>query len=164
LSNNTKKATGRILMKNRYVSYIYLIAALFLFANFLIFNKKINPRENESKATSGIFNQDNTFHRHRKKHEPSEEPDTNFTFEKYASFLDRISDTSKYIVLPLKEFRLTHNDRKIVIGLRHDVDIDLKHAFRFSEMEYEKGFRSTYFILPLTTLRISITRLCIPAR
>ncbi len=58
-----------------------------------------------------------------------------------------VSDTSKYIVLPLNEFRDTINTGKIVIGLRHDVDNDLNLAYRFSETESNLGFRSTYFIL-----------------
>jgi hypothetical protein len=75
------------------------------------------------------------------------EPDTNFTWEKYATFLKKISDTSKYIVLPLNEFRQTFNDKKIIIGLRHDVDVDLNVAYQFSQVETNLGFRSTYFIL-----------------
>lgn len=75
------------------------------------------------------------------------EPDTNFTWEKYASFLNKVSDTSKYIVLPLNEFRQTFNSKKIVIGLRHDVDNDLDIAYQFSTVESSLGFRSTYFIL-----------------
>lgn len=75
------------------------------------------------------------------------EPDTNFTWEKYANFLKKISDTSKYIVLPLNEFRQTFNDKKIIIGLRHDVDVDLNVAYQFSQVETNLGFRSTYFIL-----------------
>jgi len=83
----------------------------------------------------------------RKKRVLTEEPDTNFTWEKYAIFLKEISDTSKYIALPLNEFRQTFNSRKIVIGLRHDIDNDLDIAYRFSEIEYKLGFRSTYFVL-----------------
>jgi len=75
------------------------------------------------------------------------EPDTNFTWEKYAAFLHKISDTSKYVVLPLNEFRQTFSPGKIVIGLRHDVDIDLNVAYKFSQIESSLGFRSTYFIL-----------------
>ena len=74
-------------------------------------------------------------------------PDTNFTWQKYESFLKKISDTSKYIVLPLNEFRQTLNSKKIVIGLRHDVDVDLNVAYEFSKIESNLGFRSTYFIL-----------------
>ncbi len=76
-----------------------------------------------------------------------QQPDTNFTYEKYAAFLTKISDTSKYVVLPLNEFRTIINNKKIVIGLRHDVDNDLNLALRFSESESRLGFRSTYFIL-----------------
>lgn len=83
----------------------------------------------------------------KKKNLMAEEPDTNFTWEKYAGFLHNISDTSKYIVLPLNEFRQTFNSKKIVIGLRHDVDIDLDVAYQFSQIESNLGFRSTYFIL-----------------
>ena len=75
------------------------------------------------------------------------EPDTNFTWEKYVRFLKKISDTSKYVVLPLNEFRQTFNSTKIVIGLRHDVDNDLNVAYKFSQVESNLGFRSTYFIL-----------------
>ncbi|TAL60418.1 MAG: hypothetical protein EPN88_15995 [Bacteroidetes bacterium] len=74
-------------------------------------------------------------------------PDTNFTWEKYAAFLTKISDTSKYVVLPVNEFRKTLNSNKIVVGLRHDVDNDLNVAYNFSETESKLGFRSTYFIL-----------------
>jgi hypothetical protein len=76
-----------------------------------------------------------------------EQPDTNFTYEKYAAFLSKIADTSKYIVLPIDEFRKTLDSNKIVIGLRHDVDIDLGKAILFSEVEKESGFRSTYYFL-----------------
>ncbi len=75
------------------------------------------------------------------------EPDTNFTFEKYRDFLISVSDQSKYLVLPLDEFRTTFDNNKIVIGLRHDVDNSLSHAFDFSETEWNLGVRSTYFIL-----------------
>ena len=76
-----------------------------------------------------------------------ENPDTNFTFEKYAEFLVKISDTSKYIVLPIDEFRKKSDPDKIVIGLRHDVDNDLEVAKKFSVTEKKLKFRSTYYIL-----------------
>jgi hypothetical protein len=76
-----------------------------------------------------------------------ENPDTNFTFEKYADFLVKVSDTSKYVVLPINEFRKKNAPDKIVIGLRHDVDNDLNVAKKFSATEKMMGFRSTYYIL-----------------
>jgi hypothetical protein len=77
----------------------------------------------------------------------TEPPDTNFAYEKYADFLIKVSDTSKYLVLPIDEFRKRSDTNKIVIGLRHDVDNDLKIAYRFSQTEKKLGFRSTYYIL-----------------
>jgi hypothetical protein len=82
-----------------------------------------------------------------KDNESGEQPDTNFTYERYADFLSKIGDTSKYIVLPINEFRKRIDSNKIVIGLRHDVDLDLGKAVLFSEVEKNAGFRSTYFIL-----------------
>lgn len=76
-----------------------------------------------------------------------ENPDTNFTFEKYAQFLLKVSDTSKYLVLPIDEFRKRSDPDKIVIGLRHDVDNDLNVAKKFSVTEKNLNFRSTYYIL-----------------
>jgi hypothetical protein len=77
----------------------------------------------------------------------SESPDTNFTYEKYNDFLLKVSDTSKYLVLPIDSFRKSIDSTKIVIGLRHDVDLDLNKAVLFSEVEKALGFRSTYYIL-----------------
>jgi hypothetical protein len=76
-----------------------------------------------------------------------EETDTNFTYEKYRDFLIKVSDTSKYILVPMGDFQNTINPGKVVIGLRHDVDLDLNLAYKFSETESSLGVRSTYFIL-----------------
>lgn len=83
----------------------------------------------------------------RSSEEVAAEPDTNFTYESYEAFLRKISDTSRYLVVPVKEFKKTVNSNKVVIALRHDVDISLSHAFDFSETESKNGFRSTYYIL-----------------
>ncbi len=77
----------------------------------------------------------------------SETPDTNFTYEKYVSFLQKVSDKKKYLVLPINEFRKAVDSSRIVIGLRHDVDLDLGKALLLSEVEKSMGFRSTYYIL-----------------
>lgn len=70
-----------------------------------------------------------------------------FTFDKYKEFLRTVSDTARFRVLPLNEFQHAHDSTRVLIGLRHDIDADLLHAFEFSEIEYETGIRSTYFIL-----------------
>lgn len=92
------------------------------------------------------FSQDTTIESNTKSAFISD-ADSNFTFERYGEFLGKISDTSRFIVVPLNEFRDTVSSTKVVIGLRHDLDNSLAHAFDFSETEWNLGFRSTYFIL-----------------
>ncbi len=115
----------------------------------------LNALDGQQKNLSGIkkviskkigFRQDTSVLK-MERNSSAEVPDTNFTFEKYAAFLAKVSDTSKYIVLPINDFRQTKNSKKIVIGLRHDVDNDLNVAYTFSETESKLGFRSTYYIL-----------------
>jgi hypothetical protein len=123
--------------------FIFLISLIF--ANTLS-AQKIKPERENSIPKKFNLRQD-TVAELKKRSIIAAEPDTNFTWEKYASFLNKVSDTSKYIVLPLNEFRQTFNNNKIVIGLRHDVDNDLNVAYNFSEIESKLKFRSTYFIL-----------------
>lgn len=131
--------------KNR-ISQLSLVFFILLFSCSQVSGQKIIPvKKGFSLAES--FSRQDTALEIRKRNATASEPDTNFTWEKYASFLKKISDTSKYIVLPLNEFKKTSNPGKIVIGLRHDVDNDLNIAVSFSETEYKLGFRSTYFIL-----------------
>ena len=110
----------------------------------------LKAQENEMNAPPQNQNRPGVNNKPKPGNRPavSTEPvDTNFTWEKYADFLKKISDTSKFIVLPINEFRKTFDTNKIVIGLRHDVDNDLKVAYRFSKTEKDLGFRSTYYIL-----------------
>jgi hypothetical protein len=72
--------------------------------------------------------------------------DSNFTYAKYLDFLANFGDTNKYIVVPLEKFRKTFNRSKIIIGLRHDVDLDLKIAHRLSMVENNIAVRSSYYI------------------
>ena len=138
---------GMIPYKNRYLNYIYLLLVLILCFQNLLFSQTFNFHKTERFPGLLALNQDSSRLKKNSSQVRGDEPDTNFTFERYASFLKKISDTSKYIVLPINEFRNTENSRKIVIGLRHDLDVDLKHAFSFSDIEWNLGFRSTYYIL-----------------
>lgn len=125
-------------------SYRFASVLLVLFCSTVIFGqqdnktgikyipKKISLRQDTAIIRKGVI---------------SESADSNFIWQKYADFLKKISDTSKYVVLPLNEFRKTFNSKKIVIGLRHDVDVDLNIAYAFSKIESGMGFRSSYFIL-----------------
>ena len=131
--------------------YRFLILKYSLFIVFLFFIDALSGQENNSdglslfqKKISRILDKTDSV---KKQSVFRVEPDTNFTWEKYAAFLKKISDTSKFIVLPLDEFRKTLDSKKIVIGLRHDIDNDLDVAYKFSEIEFKLGFRATYFIL-----------------
>ena len=73
--------------------------------------------------------------------------DPNFTYKNYVEFLLKISDTSKYIIVPLDKYNETINPNKIIIGLRHDVDLDLNIAYNLSTVENNFGVRSSYYIL-----------------
>lgn len=143
---------------SRYFSYLRLalIFSLLIFfgliingnSSHIINNNKINSLLNHTPDTSKLlhfFHQPDTIHYHYIKN--SSKSEANFTYTKYVEFLTKISDTSKYTVLPLNEFRKTFRPNKIVIGLRHDVDLDLKLAKKLSTVENNFGFRSTYFIL-----------------
>jgi hypothetical protein len=131
-------------LKIKRIIYLILISFVIIF----FFHHSVSAQENKL----SLFNfgqkkyslrQDSVF-----EHKYSAvEPDTNFAWEKYADFLKKVSDTSRYIVLPLNEFRQTFNSKKVVIGLRHDIDNDLNTAFEFSKIESDLGFRSTYFVL-----------------
>lgn len=130
----------------------YFVLAFSLFV-FLLgnFNSGFNQKSSYSGlslVTKESLTRQDTAREFRKRNAvTAAEPDTNFTYEKYAGFLKKVSDTSKYIVLPINEFRTTFNSNKIVIGLRHDVDNDLNKALEFSRTESDLGFRSTYYIL-----------------
>ncbi|MBP7463345.1 MAG: hypothetical protein KA793_03350 [Bacteroidales bacterium] len=69
-----------------------------------------------------------------------------FTWDNYNQLLAELSK-EKYIVLPVHEFIDSINDSKVVICLRHDVDVHIFKAIEMAEMEMLHGIRSTYFIL-----------------
>jgi hypothetical protein len=135
-----------ILIKNRYIKLIVSFIFVFCFFSYTLPGQKNNSSGQSTLKEGNGFKQDTAVMR-KEKNIIAAEPDTNFTFEKYAAFLTKISDTSKYIVLPINEFRQTFNSKKIIIGLRHDVDNDLNVAYNFSETESKLGVRSTYYIL-----------------
>ena len=134
------------LRKKWFLAFIPMLLVISFFLARPLYCQKTN-REGVSLIPKKFIQKQDSLRELNKKNVIAAELDTNFTWEKYAAFLYKVSDTSKYIVLPLNEFRETFNSKKIVIGLRHDVDIDLNVAYKFSLMEAGLGFRSTYFIL-----------------
>jgi hypothetical protein len=72
-------------------------------------------------------------------------------FSGYIDFLIKISDTSRYKIVLLDDFNKTTDPGKILIGLRHDVDLNLNTAYELSKVEYNFGIRSVYYILHTTS-------------
>ncbi len=69
-----------------------------------------------------------------------------FTWARYADLLNMLSE-EKFIVLPLNEMRKTFDDTKVVVGLRHDVDLNPFKALEMAQIEKAYGIRSTYYFL-----------------
>lgn len=69
-----------------------------------------------------------------------------FKWSDYITLLEKLSN-DKFIVLPLNEMRNTFNSEKVVIGLRHDVDMNPFKALEMAKIEKLHGIRSTYFFL-----------------
>jgi hypothetical protein len=70
-----------------------------------------------------------------------------FTWDQYMDLMIELSK-DKYLVLPLNEMRNTYSDSKVVIGLRHDIDMNPFKALEMAEIEKDVGIRATYFVLP----------------
>lgn len=80
-----------------------------------------------------------------------------FIYYHYEKFIKNISDSSDFIIVPLKDFTKTHSGNHSVISIRHDVDRDLDSALEMARIEHKHGVKSTYFILH-TARYYSVTR------
>jgi len=105
--------------------------------------------EHTNKQNSTIFERLDSFYTPDSIHSEfiKAESDSNFRYSKYLDFLANFGDTGRYVVVPLEEFRNTFDSKKIVIGLRHDVDLDLNIAHRLARLENNIAVRSSYYIL-----------------
>jgi len=70
-----------------------------------------------------------------------------FTWDQYMDLMTELSK-DKYLVLPLEEMRKTYSESKVVVGLRHDIDMNPFKALESAVIERDFGFRTTYFVLP----------------
>ena len=70
-----------------------------------------------------------------------------FSWSQYIDLMNELSK-DKYLVLPLNEMRSTYSDSRVVIGLRHDIDMNPFKALEMAEIEKDFGFSATYFFLP----------------
>ncbi len=71
-----------------------------------------------------------------------------YRWEEYLALLDELSNRDRYIVCPGKDFIKTFDPGKVVVYMRHDIDIDPATALRMAEEENKRGLKSTYYILP----------------
>ncbi|MFI4911639.1 MAG: hypothetical protein ACIAQZ_08235 [Sedimentisphaeraceae bacterium JB056] len=69
-----------------------------------------------------------------------------FTWNEYAEFLDELKK-DRYIVTTGKDFNSTVNDEKIVVYMRHDIDINPFAALKMAQMEKQRGICSTFYVL-----------------
>jgi hypothetical protein len=69
-----------------------------------------------------------------------------FTWDQYIELLTLLSE-KKYVVLPLNKMRTYHNKSVVVVGIRHDVDLNPFKALEMAKIEKQFGFSATYFIL-----------------
>jgi hypothetical protein len=69
-----------------------------------------------------------------------------FSEKQYRELLTVLSE-SKFLILPLNNFRKWHDKGKVIIGLRHDVDTDPFKALRMAQIEQEYKIYSTFFFL-----------------
>lgn len=70
-----------------------------------------------------------------------------FTWELYTKLLLELSK-EKYLVLPLNEMRNTFSNSRVVVGLRHDIDMNPFKALEMAKIEKDFGITATYFVLP----------------
>jgi hypothetical protein len=69
-----------------------------------------------------------------------------FPWSDYDLLLKKLEE-SKFVVLPLNDFRNHFDNTKVVVGLRHDIDHNPFKGLEMANMEKKAGISSTYFIL-----------------
>ena len=102
------------------ISLFFVLLLLFKLTHGFFYEQK-QKNDNGSKHVSIPRNiQDTTFNRLQIFHYPDTihyqflqaERDSNFSYKKYMDFLEKVSDTSKFIVVPINQFRQTFDRKK----------------------------------------------------
>lgn len=70
-----------------------------------------------------------------------------FNYQYYDNFLKHISSSDHFIIVPMKDFKNTNSEDKVIISLRYDIDFNINSAVKFAYREHKYGIKSTYFIL-----------------
>lgn len=71
-----------------------------------------------------------------------------YAWSDFIALLDELKNSDRYIVCPGKDFIKTFDPDKVVVYMRHDIDVDPATALRMAEEEHKRGLKSTYYILP----------------
>lgn len=69
-----------------------------------------------------------------------------FKWDEYIQLMNLLSQ-EKFNVLPLNEMRTTYSKSRVIVGLRHDVDMNPFKALEMAKLEEMYGIRATYFML-----------------
>ncbi len=71
-----------------------------------------------------------------------------YAWSDFIALLDELADNGRYVVCPGREFIKTFIPGKVVVYMRHDVDIDPATALRMAEEESRRGLKASYYLLP----------------
>jgi hypothetical protein len=70
-----------------------------------------------------------------------------FNYNYYDNFLEHVSTSGRFLIVPLRDFKNTFSEEKVVLSLRYDIDDNINAAVKFAYRENKYGIRSTYFFL-----------------
>lgn len=70
-----------------------------------------------------------------------------FTYDAYDAFLERIVGDERAVTMPLVEMATSNEPERIVVGIRHDVDVSIDSALELGRLEQRRGVRATFFVL-----------------
>jgi hypothetical protein len=65
----------------------------------------------------------------------------------YDDFLNYLSSSDHFLIVPLKDFKNTVSNDKVVISLRYDIDDNINASVKFAYREHKYGIKSTFFVL-----------------
>jgi hypothetical protein len=70
-----------------------------------------------------------------------------FSFRYYEGFCSEIAYSGKYSTVTVSDYvTSSYKTNKMILVIRHDVDLDIQRAIDMSRMEDDYGIRSTYYI------------------
>jgi hypothetical protein len=67
--------------------------------------------------------------------------------DSYSDFLSSLAGSRRVLFVPLRDFKKSGSEGRIIAGIRHDMDGDLTTALRMARAEKRMGISSTYYVL-----------------